>query len=71
MFIEQITKIFAQLISKLVVARSATARTRPPRDGLILGESSLDDDIDQETRTQPYVPTKDERLSESSLHLSC
>ena len=70
MFIEQITNVCARLISKMAVAGSSTARVGPGRVDSILDEPSPDDD-GQETRTEPYVPTKNERLSESSLHLSC
>ena len=70
MLIEQITNICARLISKMAAARSSAARAGPGRGGSILGEPSLHD-IDQETRAEPYVPTKTERLDESSLHLSC
>ena len=69
MFIEQITNLCARLISKMAAARSST-QVGPGSVGSMLGESSPDDD-GQETRTEPYVPTKNERLSESSLHLSC
>ena len=70
MFIEQITNVCARLISKMAAARSSTTQVGPGSVGSMLGESSPDDD-GQETRTEPYVPTKNERLSESSLHLSC
>jgi len=54
----------------MAAARSSTAQVGPGSVGSMLGESAPDDD-GQETRTEPYVPTKNERLSESSLHLSC
>jgi len=71
MFMRQIANVGAQLISKLAAPWSSMARDGSERGGSTSGEFPCDDDIDQETRTKPYVPANNERLSESSLHLSC
>ena len=67
MFIEKIATLWAQLVTKLAAPWSLTARVGPKRGGLTLDEPSLD----EEARTEPFVPANSERLSESSLHLSC
>jgi len=71
MFMRQIANVGAQLISKLAAPWSSMARAGPEVGGSTSGEFHRDVDINQETRTKPYVPANNERLSESSLHLSC
>jgi hypothetical protein len=71
MFLEQIANFGAQLISEMAAPSSSMARAGPEVGGSTSGEFPRDVDIDQETRTKPYVPANNERLSESSLHLSC
>jgi hypothetical protein len=70
MLIKQIANFWAHLNSKLVVRRSSTTRIDPERDGSTFDES-LEDDVSNDGATKPYAPANNERLSESSLHLSC
>ena len=66
MFMEQITNLWTQLLPKMEVPWSSTPRVVPERGDSILGEPPADDD----GATKPYVPTNNERVSESSLHFS-
>jgi hypothetical protein len=70
MILEQIANFWTQLSSRMA-APWATA----PRGLLERAGSNLDGDpidaVNGERPTEPYVPANNERVSESSLHLSC
>jgi hypothetical protein len=70
MFWEQIAKTWMRRASKTAASRRSAPQIGPERQGLILGETPVDD-LDTESQTRPYTPGNSARLGESSLHLSC
>lgn len=71
MFFEQLTNLWAQISSKPAAGWTSNPQVAPKRAVSIHGETSLDAADDLGPTTEPYVPTKSERLGELSLHLSC
>ena len=67
---EQIAHLWSQLTSKMAASLALAPRARPELAGAILNEDPIDD-VNGKRLTEPYIPSKNERLSDSSLHLSC
>jgi hypothetical protein len=70
MFREQISNFWMQLSLRMTAAWSTAPRGQLETASAILDEDLMDP-VNAERSAEPYVPSKNERLSESSQHFSC
>ena len=70
MFREQIANFWTQISLRMAASWAMAPRSRPEGAGPVLDVDPIDD-VNGEQATEPYVPSNNERTSESSLHLSC
>jgi len=71
MFFGQLTNLWTQLSSKLAAGLMSNRRVASKPASSIHSETYLDAAVEPGPRTEPYVPASNDRVSESSLHLSC
>ena len=71
MLIEHFTNLWAQITSTLAIGWTANSRLDDKRASSSHDQTSRDEAVGRGLRTEPYVPARNKRLIESSLHLSC